>query len=58
VPVLGLGVLDELVAPRVALLVFAGLLLAGLATSAESLLGGDRRAPARRRARMTSSTEY
>ena len=57
VPVLGLGVLDELVAPRVALLVFAGLLLAGLATSARSLLGGDRRAPARRRALQLTREE-
>ena len=57
VPVLGLGVLDELGAPRVALLVFAGLLLAGLATSARSLLSGGRRAPARRRV-LTPSAEY
>ncbi len=47
VPVLGLGVLGEWVAPRVALLAFAGVLLAGLAASARSLLG---RRPARARA--------
>jgi MFS family permease len=46
VPVLGLGVLDQWVQPRVALLAFAGLLLAGLAMSARSLLGADE--PARR----------
>ena len=46
VPVLGLGVLDQWVEPKVALLAFAGLLLAGLATSARSLLGGDQPAGA------------
>ena len=45
VPVLGLGVLDQWVAPRLALLVFAAVLLAGIAASARSLLGRDRRAP-------------
>ncbi len=41
VPVLGLGVLEQWVEPKVALLAFAGLLLAGLATSARSLLDGN-----------------
>jgi MFS family permease len=40
VPVLGLGVLDQVVEPRVALLAFAALLLAGVAAAARSLLGG------------------
>ncbi len=57
VPVLGLGVLDQWVAPRLALLVFAAVLLAGIATSANSLLGRDRRAPGRRRP-LTPSAEY
>jgi MFS family permease len=57
VPVLGLGVLDQWVAPRVALLAFGGLLLAGLVASARSLLGGERRSPTRRRA-LTPSAEY
>jgi hypothetical protein len=42
VPVLGLGILDQFVAPKVALLAFAALLLAGIGTSARSLLGGAR----------------
>jgi hypothetical protein len=42
------GVLDELVAPSVALLAFAGVLLAGVATSARALLVGDRSARRRR----------
>jgi MFS family permease len=42
VPVLGLGILGQLVAPKVALLAFAALLLAGIATAAQSLLGGPR----------------
>jgi hypothetical protein len=41
-------VLDELVAPSVALLAFAGVLLAGVATSARALLVGDRSARRRR----------
>jgi MFS family permease len=57
VPVLGLGVLDQWVAPKVGLLAFAGLLLAGLVTSARSLLAGDRRAPGRRRP-LIPSAEY
>jgi hypothetical protein len=57
VPVLGLGVLSEWVAPRVALLVFAAALLAGLASSARSLLVGERRAPGRHRA-PSPATEY
>jgi hypothetical protein len=57
VPVLGLGVLDQWVAPRVALLAFAGALLAGLAASARSLLGGARRAPGPRRT-LIPSAEY
>lgn len=40
VPVLGLGILGQLVDLKVALLAFAGLLLAGLAGSARSLLAG------------------
>jgi hypothetical protein len=48
-PVLGLGVLEEWVEPRVALLAFAAALLAGTAISARSLLARDRRAPGRRR---------
>ena len=45
VPVLGLGALDQWIAPKLALLAFAGLLLAGLATAARPLLGarGSRR---------------
>jgi MFS family permease len=42
VPVLGLGILDQFIAPRVALLAFAALLLAGIAASARTLLGGHR----------------
>jgi MFS family permease len=42
VPVLGLGILGQFIEPRVALLAFAALLLAGIATSARSLLGGVR----------------
>jgi MFS family permease len=49
VPVLGLGVLEEWVQPRVALLAFAAALLAGAAISARSLLARDRRTPRRRR---------
>jgi hypothetical protein len=41
VPVLGLGALDQWVAPKIALLAFAGVLLAGLATAARPLLGGE-----------------
>lgn len=40
VPVLGLGILDQLIEPKIALLAFAALLLTGLAVSARSLLGG------------------
>lgn len=40
VPVLGLGILDQFVEPKVALLAFAGLLLAGLTMSARSLSAG------------------
>jgi len=57
VPVLGLGVLDQWVAPKVALLAFAAALLAGLARSARTLLVGERRAPGRRRP-LIPSTEY
>jgi MFS family permease len=39
VPVLGLGVLDQLLEPKVALLIFAALLLAGVAASARTALG-------------------
>jgi MFS family permease len=39
VPVLGLGVLGQVIAPKVALLAFAALLLAGILASARSLLG-------------------
>jgi MFS family permease len=56
-PVLGLGVLDQWVAPRVALLAFAGALLVGMAASARSLLGGARRAPGPHRT-LTPSVEY
>ena len=42
VPVLGLGILDQFIAPRVALMAFAALLLAGIAASARTLLGGRR----------------
>jgi MFS family permease len=42
VPVLGLGILGQFIEPKVALLAFAALLLAGIATSARSLLGGAR----------------
>jgi hypothetical protein len=57
VPVLGLGVLDQWVAPKVALLAFAATLLAGLARSVRTLLVGERRAPGRRRP-LIPSTEY
>jgi hypothetical protein len=46
VPVLGLGILGELVAPRVGLLGFAALLLAGIAASARTLLAGAQRSSA------------
>jgi MFS family permease len=46
VPVLGLGVLGQWIEPKVALLAFAALLLAGVATAGRSLLGGARRPPA------------
>ena len=39
VPVLGLGILSQFIAPNTALLAFAGLLLAGLVATARSLLG-------------------
>ena len=42
VPVLGLGILDQFIEPKVALLAFAALLLAGIAASAHTLLGGRR----------------
>jgi MFS family permease len=42
VPVLGLGILGQFVAPKVALLVFALLLFAGIGAAARSLLGGAR----------------
>lgn len=53
VPVLGLGVLDQVVAPKVALLVFAVLLLAGIAGAARSLFGGG---AGTRRARPVPAT--
>jgi hypothetical protein len=40
VPVLALGILGQLIEPKVALLAFAALLLAGILASARSLLGG------------------
>jgi hypothetical protein len=46
--------LEQWVAPRVALLAFAGVLLAGLAASARSLLDGERPAPEHRRAPTTA----
>jgi MFS family permease len=46
IPVVGLGVLEQLVEPRVALLAFAGLLLVGVAASARTLLGRSGRAAA------------
>lgn len=42
VPVLGLGILDQFIEPRVGLLAFVVLLLAGIAASARTLLGGRR----------------
>ncbi|MEA2443481.1 MAG: hypothetical protein QOJ12_773 [Thermoleophilales bacterium] len=45
VPILGLGILGQFIQPKVALLAFAALLLAGTAASARSLLGSPR--PAR-----------
>lgn len=51
VPVLGLGLLDQFVEPKIGLLAFAGLLLSGLAASAQALLSGANTAtpdPARR----------
>jgi hypothetical protein len=42
VPVLGLGILGQLIEPKVALLAFAALLLAAIAASARTLLGGGR----------------
>jgi hypothetical protein len=44
VPVLALGILGQLIEPKVALLAFAALLLAGIAASARTLLGRDRTA--------------
>ena len=49
VPVLGLGILSQFIAPNTALLAFAGLLLAGLVTAARSLLGPTGGAGRRRR---------
>jgi MFS family permease len=40
VPVLGLGLLDQFVEPKIGLLAFAGLLFSGLAASARALLSG------------------
>jgi MFS family permease len=42
VPVLGLGILGQVIEPKVALLAFAALLLAGIGASAHTLLGGRR----------------
>jgi hypothetical protein len=41
-PVLGLGILGQFIAPKVALLAFAVLLLTGIAASARTLLAGGR----------------
>jgi hypothetical protein len=41
-PVLGLGILDRFIEPKVALLAFAALMVAGIAASARTLLGGGR----------------
>jgi MFS family permease len=53
VPVIGLGILTQVVAPRVALLIFAGALLAGVLTGLRPLLGQatDRDLPASGRPR-------